>query len=417
MKKGRREKGEGRKAFAARVVLVLHLCLVASACGQPKVKVGADVLLEKHLDLLKGKRVGLITNQTGRLSSGEFLVDALRGRGVNVVALFGPEHGIRGEAGAGQSVEHDKDAQTGIPIFSLYGRTRKPIPEMLKNVDVLLYDIQDVGARFYTYISTMKLAMEAAAEATIPFVVLDRPDPFGGEMIAGPLMEDSLRSFVGLLPIPVVYGLTCGELATMINWEHWLTDGATVQLNVIPMEEWKRKMFWEETHLPWIPPSPNMPTPATTIVYPATCFVEATNISEGRGTETPFQIIGAPFVDADRLVSSLSRVKLPGVTFHSITFTPKSSKFSGEECHGVRLEIIDPKLFQPVLTGLHMIQQAQKLYPTEFRVNRQTFNRLIGAADVYDRLVNGESPESILSRWQSKLDRFRALSSRYHLYD
>ena len=414
--KWKRETGDGRPERIGHYLLALQICLAMSACSQSNVKVGADVLIEKQLDLVRGKRVGLITNQTGRLSSGEFLVDVLRSKGVEVVALFGPEHGIRGEAAAGQSIESGKDVATGIPVFSLYGKTKKPTPEMLQNVDLLIYDIQDVGARFYTYISTMKLAMEAAAEARISFIVLDRPNPLGGEMVAGPLMEDSLRSFVGLLPIPVVYGLTCGELAMMINAEHWLTGEATVQLAVVTMEGWNRWMRWEDTGLPWIPPSPNIPLSATTIAYPATCFIEATNVSEGRGTGTPFQVIGAPFVDSERFVSSISRVKLRGVNFHSVTFTPKSSKFSGEECRGVRLEVTDQKRFQPILTGLNLIQQLRILYPKEFILNRQTFSRLMGAADVYDRLSDGESPESIVSSWQSSLEKFRVLSSSYYLY-
>jgi len=414
--KRRREGGNEKLKRAAHYAFALQICLVASACSQSNVKVGADVLIEKQLDMVRGKRVGLITNQTGRLSSGEFLVDVLRLKGVEVVALFSPEHGIRGEAAAGQSIESETDAATGIPVFSLYGKTKKPTPEMLQNVDLLIYDIQDVGARFYTYISTMKLAMEAAAAARIPFIVLDRPNPLGGEMVAGPLMEDSLRSFVGLLPIPVVYGLTCGELAMMINAEHWLTGEATVQLAVVTMEGWNRWMRWEDTGLPWIPPSPNIPQSATTIAYPATCFIEATNVSEGRGTGTPFQVIGAPFVDSERFVSSISRVKLRGASFHPITFTPGSSKFSGKECRGVRLEVTDQKHFQPILTGLHVIQQLRMSYPGEFILNRQTFDRLMGTADVYDRLSDEEAPESIVSSWQSSLEKFRVLSSGYYLY-
>ena len=410
------EKGAGRRVLAG-VVLVLHLSLVASACGEPKVKVGADVLIEKRLDVLKGKRVGLITNQTGRIASGEMLVDALLAKGVNVTALFGPEHGIRGESAAGELVVGGKDEKTGIPVFSLYGKTRKPTPEMLRNVDLLVYDIQDVGARFYTYISTMALAMEAAAEGNIPFLVLDRPNPLGGKKIDGPLMEDSLRSFIGMLPIPVVYGLTGGELATMINWESWLSNGVRAQLTVIPMEGWSRSMLWNETGLQWIAPSPNIPTAATALAYPATCFIEATNVSEGRGTDAPFELIGAPFIDGSALASALSLLKLPGVEFQPASFTPRSSKFSGKECRGIRVKVTEPGSFQPVLTGLHILQQIQKLWPAEFRIDRQSFGRLMGSGSVFDALMNGERPDSIVAQWQGKLDKFRVLSSRYLLYD
>jgi uncharacterized protein YbbC (DUF1343 family) len=399
------------------IVVALLLAFPHSGSPQTKVRLGADILVERRLSLLDGKRVGVITNQTGRLSTGEFLVDVLHAKGVNIVALFGPEHGIRGEAAAGAPLQDEKDIRTGIPIFSLYGKTRKPKPEMVRDVDVLVYDIQDVGARFYTYISTMTLAMEAAAEVNISFVVLDRPNPLGGEKIDGPLMEDSLKSFVGLLPIPVVYGLTCGELATMINRESWLHNGVRAQLTVIPMEGWRRTMLWEETGLQWISPSPSMPTPSTTLIYPASCFIEATNISEGRGTDEPFRVIGAPFINADTLASSLSHLKLGGVEFQPISFTPRSSKFSGQECHGVRLKLTDPRAFRPVSTGLHILQQIHKLYPTQCVLDRRAFNRLIGASAVWDSLSKGLSPDSLLSSWRGKLEEFRVLSSRYLLYD
>ncbi len=248
------------------------------------VKTGADILVERRLDLVKGKQVGLITNHTGRLSTGEFLVDALRARGVHVVALFAPEHGIRGQAQAGASVQNETDSATGIPVYSLYGATTRIQQSMLKGIDLLIYDIQGLPVRFYTYLSTMGLSMEAAAEAGIPFIVLDRPDPLGGQIVDGPIMQDSLKSFVGMYPLPVVYGLTCGELAQMINRERWLSNGVQANLTVVPVEGWTRGMSWGETGLTWYPPSPNIPTAATAFVYPATCFIEGTNLSEGRGT-------------------------------------------------------------------------------------------------------------------------------------
>jgi uncharacterized protein YbbC (DUF1343 family) len=309
-------------AFFDRIRSVFVLLTVPAALHcQPRVSTGADVLVAEHLDLLKGKRVGLITNHTGRVSSGEFLVDVLLGKKINVVALFGPEHGIRGEAAAGDAVDDGVDDQTGIAVYSLYGATRKPTPTMLEGVDILMYDIQDVGVRFYTYISTMGLAMEAAAEHGIPFVVVDRPNPIGGLKLDGPVLIDSLRSFVGMYPIPVAYGLTCGELAVMIKSEGWL-DLAKLDLTVIWMEGWKRTMLWDDTGCPWVRPSPNIPTPATALVYPATCFIEATNVSEGRGTERPFHFIGAPFIDGGTLSGKLNALRLPGVRFSPTEFTP-----------------------------------------------------------------------------------------------
>lgn len=271
--------------------LSICCCLIiassATVFAQPGVKLGNDVLVERHLQLLEGKRVGLIVNHTARLSSGQYLVDMLVQRGIVIVALFGPEHGIRGEGLAGEKISDTKDEKTGIPIYSLYGKTRKPTAEMLANVDMLVYDIQDVGVRFYTYISTMGLCMAAAAEKGIPFIVLDRPNPLGGEKVDGPILDDSLKSFVGMYPIPIVYGLTCGELAKMINAEGWfatkesgLLNRLKCNLTVITMEGWKRKMPWGDTGLEWVPPSPNIKSAQTALVYPMTCLIEATNISE-----------------------------------------------------------------------------------------------------------------------------------------
>ncbi len=383
----------------------------SAGVAQQKVKLGNDVLMEKNLGLLKGKRVGLVVNQTARLSSGEFLVDALMQKGMNVVALFGPEHGVRGGAEAGEKVSDSKDEKTGVPIFSLYGKTRKPTPDMLANIDALVYDIQDVGARFYTYISTMGLCMEAAAEKGIPFIVLDRPNPLGGIKVDGPIMEDSLKSFVGMYPIPVVYGLTCGELATMINGEGWLGGKAKCKLTVIKMEGWKRPMLWTGTGLNWIAPSPNIPTVEAAFAYPATCFIEATNVSEGRGTEKPFRYIGAPFINRERLAKNLNELSLSGVRFSPVSFTPTSSKFKGERCSGVFVVVTDANAFEPVKTGLAIIRQLLALFPPEVKVNKASFLRLMGSQAVYDELMNSSLP---LKAEVTK--GFARLGSKYHLY-
>ncbi len=396
--------------------LLLSLSLFAASNSQPRVKLGNDLLVENPLDLLKGKRVGLVINHTARLSSGEFLVDVLMQKGMNIVALFGPEHGVRGEASAGEKVSDTKDEKTGIPIFSLYGKIRKPTTEMLTNIDVLVYDIQDVGARFYTYISTMGLAMEAAAEKGIPFIVLDRPNPLGGLKIDGPIMEDSLNSFVGMYPIPVVYGLTCGELATMINEEGWLKDKVKCKLSVIKMEGWKREMLWNDTGLTWIPPSPNIKTPATAFVYPATCFIEATNVSEGRGTEKPFQYIGAPFIKGEELSSSLGKLKLPGVKFSPVEFTPSSSKFKGELCRGVFVEVSDARKFEAVRTGVALISEMLGLYPSQVKINRTGFVRLMGSSLIHDVLVKGVATMKGLPAWREEVFKYKRESLKYHLY-
>ena len=397
--------------FGKLLLLCVPACLLHS-----QVRVGADVFIEAHLGLVKGKNVGLITNQTGRLASGDFFLDALLQRSVNVIALFGPEHGIRGEAAAGESVRNGRDVETGIPIYSLYGDTRKPTPDMLRNVDVLIYDIQDVGARFYTYISTMALAMEAAAQAKISFVVLDRPNPLGGIKVDGPILEDSLKSFVGMFPIPVVYGMTCGELARMINGEGWLAGNVKADLTVIRMEGWKRGMAWEATGLAWIRTSPNIPTSSTAKVYPATCFLEATNVSEGRGTPRPFQTIGAPFIESDKLSATLTDLHLEGVTFNPVSFTPTSSKYKGIECHGVFIEVTDEQSFQPVITGLHIIRRIEQMYPSDFILKTKPFDRLMGSAGIRDLVANVESAQITAIDWHEDLDAFKSAASRYFLY-
>ncbi len=398
------------------VFFVLLICILPAACSsqtvQPRVQLGADILMRDSLHLLRGKRVGLITNHTGRHSNGAMLVDSLVRSGINVVALFGPEHGVRGFAQAGAKVSDSVDAKTGIPIISLYGKHKKPTQEMLVNVDVLVYHIQDVGARFYTYISTMTLAMEAAAEKDIPFVVLDRPNPLGGETIDGPVMEDSLKSFIGMLPIPVIYGLTCGELARMINDEGWLTSGKRVSLTVIPMENWHRSMTWDKTGLGWVPPSPNIPTFQTAMIYPSACFVEATNVSEGRGTARPFETIGAPFMKGEGLSQSLKEVGLKALP---TVFIPTSSKFKGETCEGVLIEN-DHEPHRPVAFGLTILQQLSRLWPEHVRFDAPGFARLMGNATVLPRLLAGDSVDSIALEWRPGLVGFRSSSTRYLLY-
>ncbi len=390
-------------------------CAALVTLSLAQVRVGADELLA-DLSPYKGKRVALVTNHTARLSSGEHVLDALLRNGIAVGRVFSPEHGIRGEAGAGEKITDTVDAGTGVPVVSLYGKINRPTPAMLADIDFLIYDIQDVGARFYTYISTMALCMEAAAERGIPFVVLDRPDPLGGMLVDGPLLEDSLRSFVGIAPIPVVYGLTSGELASLLIGEHMLAGGVAPSLIVHPMCGWRRHMRWEQTGIRWTAPSPNIPSPSAALVYPATCFLEATNLSEGRGTSAPFEIFGAPFINGRRFAEALNSLHLPGVEFDTVAFTPTRSKHSGVECHGVRLKVADPDRFQPVATGLHILRVAATLYPDTFRLQRRGFLRLMGSAEVYEGLTRGDEIGSIRSRWIDRTRKFAQLRGKYFRY-
>jgi uncharacterized protein YbbC (DUF1343 family) len=309
--------------------------------------------------LIEGKRVGVLTNHTGRLNNGRSIIDALAYSGLcTLKALYGPEHGIAGDKPDGKTVEHALDPRHGVQVYSLYGRNQKPTPEMLDGIDVVVCDIQDVGAMFYTFISTVALAMEAAAEHGIPFVILDRPNPIRGVSYGGPVRVSSLKSFVAWMPIPVMHGLTIGELARLCNDEGWLANSIRAPLQVVEMEGWKRSMWYDETGLAWTPPSPNMQTLATAIVYPGLWLVEGTSISEGRGTTSPFQIIGPPWADAEKVLKHLSAYHTPGIVCSAAEFTPNEipgtaiePKFEGLLCHGVRISVVDRNAVQPFITN------------------------------------------------------------------
>ncbi|WP_430148954.1 exo-beta-N-acetylmuramidase NamZ family protein [Peribacillus frigoritolerans] len=379
-----------------------------------KVIPGIEVLLKEEKNVLSGKKVGLITNPTGIDSKLTSIVDLLHDDpDINLTALFGPEHGVRGDAQAGASVEYYIDEKTGLPVYSLYGKTKKPTPEMLKDVEVLVFDIQDVGTRYYTYIYTMAYAMEAAKENDIPFIVLDRPNPQGGESVDGPVLEPEFSSFVGLYPIPLKHGMTVGELATLFNKEFKI--GA--DLKVIKMKGWKRDMDYDDTGLPFVLPSPNMPTVSTTFVYPATGLIEGTNVSEGRGTTKPFELIGAPYINSDELAGKLNVLRLPGVKFRAASFTPTFSKHAGKLSHGVEIYITDREEFKAVPTGLYIIKTIQDLYPGDFEfLAANNFNLLIGNGWIMSRIKEGSTVNEILKEYQVKQDAFKKVRKNYLLY-
>lgn len=386
------------------------------ASASPKLRLGIEVLLSDHLDMLKGKRIGLVTNHTGTDRTLASNIDLLRSRPeVNLVALFGPEHGVRGDVQAGEKIATTVDAATGLPVYSLYGATREPTPEMLAGVDILLFDIQDVGARFYTYPASLLGVLRAAAKAGIPVIVLDRPNPLGGELVEGPVLEPPYASFVGIFAMPVRHGMTMGELATMfVDVEKLRT-----KLTVIRMKGWQRRDDAFRRGLAWVPPSPNMPTPDTALVYPGTALFEATNVSEGRGTAKPFEQIGAPFIDAAALAKRLNEAGLPGVIFRPAHFTPTFSKFSGQHCSGVMLHVTDRTAFRPFLTGVTMVKAVHDLYPDalEFRAGMPPFfDRLAGIDGVRTGILAGDTVTAIEARWQAKLEQFRAGRKPYLLY-
>ncbi|MFQ5797522.1 MAG: exo-beta-N-acetylmuramidase NamZ domain-containing protein [Bacteroidota bacterium] len=408
------------------IALCFFLLLIyVHLLSRPKVRVGADILVGKHLALLTGKKVGVITNQTGVLSSGQHFVDALLEHRISVVALFGPEHGIRGDVPDGVSIRDGKDVRTAIPVYSLYGEVRKPTAEMLRGVDALVFDVQTVDARFHTFISTMMLAMEAAAEHGIDFIVLDRPNPTRGLVAEGPVREDSLQSFISHLPIPITSGMTIGELAKMINEEGWLNSGERVSLTVIPMEGWKRSMWYDETELKWVRPSPNMKSLRTAIVYAGSALIEGiANVSEGRGTDRPFEYIGAPWIDGRKLADELNSLSLPGVTFEPIEFTPERVegrsppvKYEGNRCHGVSIHVNDRDSFSPVSMGINLLYALKRQYGSRIQWRTWHLDRLVGSSKVRERFDGGASPREIMSLWEEEIEGFMGIRSKYLIYD
>lgn len=377
-----------------------------------KVKTGIDILLGKEKELLKGKKVGLITNPTGVNADLASSVDLLNEE-FELTALYGPEHGVRGDAQAGEYVDFYIDEKTGLPVYSLYGKTRKPTQEMLENVEALVFDIQDIGTRYYTYISTMAYAMEAAKEKGIPFIVLDRPNPIGGSSVEGPVLEPEFSSFVGLYPIPLRHGMTAGELAMLFNKEF----GIDADLTVVKMKGWKRSMDFDDTGLPFILPSPNMPTVNSTFVYPATGLIEGTNLSEGRGTTKPFELIGAPFINSTELAEQLNNLSLPGVRFRAASFTPSFSKHSGTLSHGAEVFVTDRKKFKPTETGLHIIKTIHDRYPEDFKFSENGhFNLLMGNDWVQAMIKNGASVEEIVRAYEKEQKDFMKVRKKYLLY-
>jgi len=377
-----------------------------------------NLFTDAHSGLIRGRRVGLITNHSGVDSLLRATADRLHASAAcELVALFGPEHGIRGDAADGASVETSRDPHTGVPAYSLYGETQRPDADMLADVEVMLFDIQDVGVRFYTYLYTMSMSMEACAGRGIPFVVLDRPNPIGGEIVAGNLLDPAFASFVGLYPIPVQYGMTVGEIARLFNQVFAL--GA--DLHVVPMQGWQRHFLWDDTGLPWVAPSPNMPAVDTAVVYPGTCFFEGTNLSEGRGTTKPFEQIGAPFVDGHRLADRLNGLDLPGVRFRPVFFQPATSKHAGQVCQGVQIHVRDRSRFQAVRVGFETLAAVRQLWPGDFawRIPAggiYNFDRLAGTDRTRLALDEGIPVADLTATWADERRQFEQQRRSYLLY-
>ena len=389
-----------------------------------KIKTGIEVLKSQNFKILEGKRVGLITNPTGVDNDLVSDVDILAAApNVNLVALYGPEHGVRGNAHAGDAVGDDKDSVTGLPVYSLYGKTRKATPDMLKDVDVLVYDIQDNGCRSFTYISTMGLAMEAAAENGKEFVVLDRPNPLTGNKIEGNLTEDDCISFVSQFKIPYIYGLTCGELATFINENGLLKNGVKCKLTVVKMKGWKRNMDYEKTGLQWIPSSPHVPHGNSSFYYPVSGIVgEFGYVSIGVGYTIPFEMFGAPWIKADELADAMNALNLPGVIFRPIYAKPFYSVFSGQQIEGVQVHITDMEKAPLTPINFLFMQEAARLYPDykffekadKGRYNM--FDIVCGSKYIRETFSKNHRWADIEAYWNKDVESFRTKSKKYYLY-
>jgi uncharacterized protein YbbC (DUF1343 family) len=385
------------------------------------VKTGLDVLLEKKLKLVKGNRVGIITNTTGVDKTLELNVDVLLKAGINVTGIFAPEHGLRAAAKEGEKVDTYTDARTGLPVYSLYGANRKASPEMLKNVDILIYDIQDAGARFYTFISTLLLALEAVKENGKKLLVLDRPNPITGIGVDGNILDMKFSSFVGSSPTPIRHGLTVGELAEYYNHE-MPNPGKPIQadLTVVKMEGWFRSKWFEETGLQFIPPSPNMPTVDTALAFPGLCFIEGINVSEGRGTTRPFEWIGAPWIDAEALADELNKLGLPATRFRPTYFSPHYSKYKGELCNGIQTHILDRDKFPACTVGVYVVKTIHDMYPDKFqwvKYEKYFFDLLLGTDKVRLAIDGNKSISDLLAEWKEEIKKFLPIRARYLIYE
>jgi len=440
------QKNKGINSWWVVSILLFMIFNLACRSSQEKissparVKVGAEVFLAEYLHLVKGRNVGLVTNPSAVDSQLRPIIDLFFHQPeIKLVALYGPEHGVRGNAQAGEYVPFYIDHKYNLPVISLYGQSRRPSPEMLSDIDafmrsfdtvkegktldkdhiqgldVLIFDIQDVGTRVYTYIATMAYCLEACAEAGVEFIVLDRPNPITGVLMEGPLLEyPQYSSFVGLYPIPLRHGLTVGELALYFN-DRFLAKKA--RLRVIPTKGWRRSMWFDDTGLPWVMPSPNMPTLQTAIVYPGQVFLEGTNVSEGRGTTRPFEFFGAPWIDGYELASRLNKLNLPGVKFREAWFTPTFSKHKGELCGGCQIHVTSREEYRPLATTLWIIKTIKEMYPQKFSFYPEYFDKIMGTSKVRLALeMDQPSLEEIILSFEQEVKQFAEERRPYLLY-
>lgn len=401
-----------RISRAAPLLLFVSAALAFFVQPRPEpLLTGVDVLAAENFAPLAGKRVGLITNHTGRNRAGESTIDVLaRAPGVHLVALFAPEHGLRGTI-ENAEVPAGRDARTGLPIHSLYAATRRPTDTMLAGLDALVFDIQDAGVRFYTYITTMGYALEEAARRGIAFFVLDRPNPLGGRAVQGPLLDADRLSFVGYFPLPIRHGMTVGELARMFNRE----NGLDAQLTVVPMRGWRRAFWFDQTGWEWVRPSPNLRSLAGATLYPAVELLRAGGVSVGRGTPTPFELFGAPWIRSHELEDYLEARRIAGVRFEATRFRPTADVHAGQLCHGLRLRVTDRNRLDAGRLGVELLSALWRLYPRDFQLEKTI--RLLGSQRTLERIRAGDDPEAIVKGWQAELEAFKRMRARYLLYE
>lgn len=404
-------------------LLYFFIILTSPVSNIAQIINGADLLFSENLNLITGKSIGVVCNHTALLSDGTHFIDALLDQNnVSVKYIFTPEHGFKGSVEAGESIDYKKNLYRNVPVVSLYGKERKPSKENLKDVDVLIFDIQDVGARFYTYISTMFYVLEAAGENNIPVIILDRPNPIGGNYVDGPILKESLKSFVGIAEIPITHGMSIGELANYFVGEKLVSSWKNVSLNVIACKNWKREIpnhFYSK----WISPSPNINSLETALVYPGICLLEGTNISEGRGTQFPFLQFGAPFFNSKDILDKLNLLNIEGAEFQSVAFVPTNldgmatnPKFKDKTCYGIKIKITDPSKFEAVKFGVNLLYIVTKLYRNKIKFNASSFDRLSGNEILRQEIIKKIEPKKIFASWQKDLTKFNKKRIKYLLY-
>jgi len=404
------------------IFLILTLFIPISIAQVKPFETGADRLLSEFSGILKNQRIGIVTNAAGVLSNGKPLYKAMVAKGYKVKRIFSPEHGFQINKPAGQKVNDSDTPGKNIPVTSLYGNNKIPTREALSDIDVIVFDLQDVGTRFYTYISTLYYTMQAAARYNIKMIVLDRPNPINGLKVEGPVLKKEMESFVGIAPLPVQHGMTVGEIARYFDGENLLGKNLHPDLYVISMKSWNRNSYFDDYSKKWIPPSPNMRNLETALIYPGTCLIEGTNVSEGRGTFRPFLTIGAPFIDSNELIDKLKDFGINGIELSPIKFSPISipgmankPKYENESCNGISITIKDRSQLNAVRFGIKLVCALQELYPDKFKLT-DYFDKLTGYPSIRKMIIEGTSPGTIIDSWNTTLTEFKNIRRKYLLY-